>query len=136
MVNLVNSKRFMLVCIVILLWVGMGALSMYEKTNLNDMSVFFLSLTGFVASYIWGESVRPASSTSLFVGGQSSTRELLIYVCVLIWTVAGAVGIIEKANLQELATYYSSLTPFVSSYIIGVSYKPGLLKSDKPASAV
>lgn len=122
--NIFNSKRLMLVYATIISWLGLGALGALNGASYASLSVYFLALTGFVATYIWGESVRPAESSSILSKGKNSSREILIYVCVLIWIVVGVFGVMKKASLEELAAYYSSLTPFVGSYLIGVSYKP------------
>jgi hypothetical protein len=114
----------MLIYIVVLLWLAMGALGAFYETSYAQLAVYFLALTGFVASYIWGESVRPARSTSVFGRGKSSSREILIYMSILMWAGLGAFGIIKKADLNEMAAYYSALTPFVGAYILGVSYAP------------
>lgn len=124
MFNLKNSKRLMLIYVTIVLWIGLGILGAFYSASYTSMSVYFLALTGFVASYIWGESVRQSESSSILSGGKNSTREVLIYICVIIWAAVGVFAIIKKANLEELAAYYSSLTPFVGAYILGVSYKP------------
>jgi hypothetical protein len=122
--NVNSSKRLMLIYAVVFLWLGMGVLGAFYETSYSQLAVYFLALTGFVASYIWGESVRPARSTSVFRKGRSSSREMLIYLCVLLWAGVGALGVIKKASLEELAAYYSALTPFVGAYILGVSYAP------------
>jgi len=124
MFNLKKSKRLMLIYITIALWLGMGVLGSYYDTPYPSLSVYFLALTGFVASYIWGESVRPAQSSSILKVGRNSSREILIYICVLIWAALGAFGIIRGAVLEELAAYYSTLTPFVGAYILGITYAP------------
>ena len=114
----------MLVYVVMALWLGMGALGMYHSASYADLAVYFLALTGFVASYIWGESVRPSRCTSIISGGSNSRREVLIYLCVAVWAAVGSLGVVRKMDLAELAAYYSALTPFVGTYIMGVSYRP------------
>jgi hypothetical protein len=130
MFNLKKSKRLMLIYVTIALWLGMGVLGSYYGTSYISLSVYFLALTGFIASYIWGESVRPARSSSILKVGKNSSREILIYICVLIWTALGAFGIVKGAVLEELATYYSVLTPFVGAYILGVTYSPTKVGQD------
>ena len=124
----------MLVYATIVAWLGLGVMGTYHAVTYPNLAVYFLALTGFVASYIWGESVRPATCTSILKNGKNSSREVLIYICVLIWAGAGVFGILKKADLAELAAYYSALTPFVGSYIIGVSYKPTAV-AEQPAVA-
>ena len=124
--DITNSKRLMLIYVTVLLWLFVGVLGAYKTVPFQDLTVYFLSLTGFVASYIWGESVRPADATSILKKGKNSSREVLIYICILIWAIFGTFVILKKVNLSlvDLAAYYSSLTPFVSAYILGVTYKP------------
>lgn len=130
--NLKTSKRLMLVYVTVLLWLGMGVLGTFYGTSYASLSVYFLAHTGFVAAYIWGESVRPARSTSVLSRGRTSSREFMIYVCVLLWTIVGVLGIMNSASMEELAAYYSALTPFVGAYILGVSYSPTKEVQTKP----
>ena len=131
MFNLKKSKRQMLIYVTIVMWTGLGVLGTLCQTSYASMSVYFLSLTGFVGAYIWGESVRPATCTSILKRGRNSGREVMIYVCVLLWAAVGAFGIMRGSSLEELATYYSTLTPFVGAYILGTTYKP---TKDVPAA--
>ena len=54
----VNEKRIVIIYIVILLWIIFGILASIFGVDYASMSVYFLSLTGFVSAYIWGESIR------------------------------------------------------------------------------
>ena len=122
-VNFVDNKRLMLVYVTVASWLVMYFMGLGFDVPFTQLSVFFLSLTGFVTSYIWGESVRPSDATSVFRPGKNSTREILIYICVILWMGIGIYGIVRHASLEQLAAYYTSLTPFVSTYILGSSYK-------------
>lgn len=120
-----NSKRILLVYIVIFLWVLFASLMYFninEVNNFKSLSVFFLSLTGFIMSYIWGESARKSNKTTIFRTGYSSKRERLIYIVILLWTIVGMFSIFKPLPLIDLSTYFGSLTPFVGSYIIGETY--------------
>jgi preprotein translocase subunit SecE len=118
-----NSKREALTYIVIILWIYMGSIAIYFGTDLSDLSVYFLSLTGFIMSYIFGESVRKSSDNSIFLKGKNSKRELLTYSIILIWLIIGSFIIINGGDLIGAATYFGTLTPFVGAYIIGETYK-------------
>jgi len=118
-----GSKRHMLIYVVIFLWAVFACLGLKYDTPFGDMTAFFLSLTGFVSVYIWGESVRPSDATSVFKRGLSSTRELMIYVTIALWTITGVLGTVWGRNLTELAAYFAALTPFVGAYILGSTYK-------------
>ena len=52
----------------------------YFDTDFTQLAGYFISLTGFVASYIFGESMRPSSDSSIFRKGKNSKRENL---CIL-----------------------------------------------------
>lgn len=54
-----HSRREMMIYAVVLLWAIAGFVSMYFSRDLNDLSVYFASLTGFVASWIAGEKYKP-----------------------------------------------------------------------------
>lgn len=118
------GKREGLVYIVVFLWIVMGLLGVYKEASLTDLSVYFGSLTAYAATYIWSESKRPSKKTAIIKTGPRSRREVMIYVVVLIWAIAGGAAIWYKANLSELAIYFVSLTGFVASWIAGEVYTP------------
>lgn len=118
-----KEKRGVLIYITSLLWLLLGATATYFAVPLVDMSVYFLSLTGFVSSYVWGEGVRPSTETSIFSKGETSAREKMIYITILLWIIVAAFGFYRKLNFVELAAYYGSLTPFVGAFILGRSYQ-------------
>lgn len=126
---ILERKRFTLAVIVLGLWVALGILGIIFLTHFYDLSVYFISLTGFVGAYIISETKRPSISTSIFKKGRSSKRELIIYVTILLWTILGVVGIIKDIDMIEAAAYFSALTPYISTYLIGSAYKPDLPKS-------
>lgn len=120
-----DNKREALIYTVTFLWVAMGVLAyMFYNSSFIELSAYFISLTGFVSSYIWGESVRKSSTTSVFKKGKSSSRELIMYIAMSLWTVAGAFAIIKNLNLNEIAAYFAALTPFIGAYMLGETYKP------------
>jgi predicted neutral ceramidase superfamily lipid hydrolase len=118
-----NSKREFIIYVVIFFWIYLGSLALYYSQDLADVSVYFLSLTGFIMSYIFGESVRKTSKTSIFLKGKISKRELMTYIIMLIWVIIGTWTIVTSGNIVSAATYFGSLTPFVGAYIIGETYK-------------
>ncbi len=118
------GKREGLVYLVVFFWVIMGALGAYKEANFTELAAYFGSLTAYVATYIWAESKRPSTKTAIIKHGPSSRREVMIYVVVALWAIAGGVAIWFKANLSELAIYFVSLTGFVASWIAGEVYKP------------
>jgi hypothetical protein len=54
-----RSRREIMIYFVVLLWAIAGFVSMYFSRDLNDLSIYFASLTGFVASWIAGERFKP-----------------------------------------------------------------------------
>ena len=88
------------------------------------MAAYFGSLTAYVATYIWAESKRPSDKTGILQPGPSSRREVMIYVIVGLWVIAGGSAIWFAANLADLAVYFVSLTGFIASWIAGEVYKP------------
>lgn len=119
----INSKREIIVYIVLLFWIEMGIFSVALDRSLSDLSVYFLSLTGFVMSYIFGESVRQSRSSSILFRGKTSKRELMMFIVLFIWMVLGNWIIYIGGNMIDAATYFGALTPFIGSYIIGETYK-------------
>jgi hypothetical protein len=102
-----------------LLWIAMGILAFFYETEFTNLSAYFLALTGFVMSFIFGESYRKSNSSSIFAAGHTSTRELVTYLTMLLWAAVGVLGIIKQYDLIGLSAYFATLTPFVGSYIIG-----------------
>jgi hypothetical protein len=125
-----NSKRLLMVYIVIFLWIFFASLMYFNINDINNfksLSIYFVSLTGFIMSYIWGESFRKSGKTTMFKMEYSSKREKLTYIIITLWTIVGIFSIIKPLPLVNISTYFGALTPFVGSYIIGETYN----KSDK-----
>lgn len=118
-----DSKRECITYLVVFLWVSVGILATYFDTDFKELAGYFISLTGFVASYIFGESVRPSQDTSIFIKGKNSKREVLMYVTIILWTIVGVWVIVKNADLMGASAYFAALTPFVGSYIIGETFK-------------
>jgi len=121
----IDSKRLLLVYVIIFLWLSFATLMFFNTNEINDfktLSIYFLSLTGFIIAYVWGESARKSNKTTLFKPGKSSKREILTYIIILLWTVVGAFSMIKPLPLIDLATYFGTLTPFVGAYILGETY--------------
>lgn len=113
-----SSKSERLIYIVIILWVFMGILGLTYNTDLVNLSSYYASLTLFVSTYLWGEYKRTSNSSSLLTKGHKSSREFVIYITVFLWIVLGIFGIIKNIDINTLTVYFSSLSPFVISYII------------------
>ena len=118
-----NSKREIMIYIVLFFWIEMGLFSVIHDCDLNGLSVYFLSLTGFVMTYIFGESVRKSQDTSIFLKGKTSKRELMVYIVLFVWLVLGNWIIYKEGDIVSAATYFGTLIPFVGAYIIGETYK-------------
>lgn len=54
-----NSRREVMIYAIVALWAIVGAFAIWYKANLSDLAVYFVSLTGFVASWIAGEVYKP-----------------------------------------------------------------------------
>lgn len=118
-----ESKRECVTYLILFLWVSIGILAAFYDTNFTDLAAYFVSLTGFVAAYIFGESVRKSAKSSIFLPGKVSRRETMVYIIILLWTIVGVFVIINKGDLIGISAYFAALTPFVGSYIIGETYK-------------
>ena len=118
------GKREGLVYAIVFLWVTMGVLAAWKGADFSDLSIYFGSLTAYAATYIWAESKRPSTKTSVFASGPSSRREVMIYVIVGLWMIAGIAAIWYLADLEALAMYFVSLTGFIASWIAGEVYTP------------
>ena len=121
----ISSKRQLLVYVVVFLWLLFAVITYFNKeVSYGQLSVYFLSLTGFIGVYMWGESMRKSEKTTIFKSGSSSKREILTYMIILIWTLVGILSIVKGLSLIDLASYFGTLTPFVGAYILGETYKP------------
>src|SRR6056300_913171 len=118
------GKREGLVYISVILWVLMGILGAVKGADLQQLAVYFGSLTAYVATYIWAETKRPSEKSGILEKGPSSRREMMIYVVTGLWSIAGGFAIWYSANLTDLAVYFTSLTGFVASWIAGEVYTP------------
>jgi hypothetical protein len=118
------GKREALIYIIVLLWISMGIFAAMKASSLTDLAVYFGSLTAYAATYIWAESKRPSSKTGIIYKGPRSRREMMIYVVVLLWAIAGFVSMWYARDLKELSVYFASLTGFVASWIAGEKFKP------------
>jgi len=126
MLNLFKDfgKREALVYIVVFLWVVAGVYGAVKGVDFIQLASYFGSLTAYVATYIWAETKKPSQKTSILKKGKSSRREVMIYLVVLLWVIAGAFGIYYMADLTSLSIYFISLSGFIASWIAGEVYKP------------
>ena len=105
-----ESKRECLTYIIVTLWISIGILGTYYETNFAELAAYFISLTGFAGAYMYGESVRKSGDSSIFKGGKSSKRELMIYLTVFLWLIIGIFTIIislfiiftHRSNIQRM----------------------------------
>lgn len=118
------GKREALIYIIVALWITMGIFAAVKASSLTDLAVYFGALTAYAATYIWAESKRPSLKTGIMKSGPRSRREIMIYVVVFLWAVAGFVSMYYARDLKELSVYFASLTGFVASWIAGEKFKP------------
>jgi len=118
-----ESKRECVTYLLVFLWLAVGVTATYFETDFTALAAYFVSLTGFVASYIFGESFRKSNNTSIFLPGPNSRREVMIYVTIALWLVIGIWVIVKKADLIGVSAYFAALAPFVGSYILGETFK-------------
>lgn len=118
-----ESKRECITYIIILLWVMLGIHSTINEVDLIDVAAYFVSLTGFVGSYIYGESMRSSTESSIFLKGRNSKREALTYFIVLLWAIIGFTVIYFKKDILGASAYFAALTPFVGAFILGETHK-------------
>lgn len=119
-----ERKRLIVLYIVMLLWVIFGFTGALLTISFTNLAIYFISLTGFVGSYIYAESVRGSSSSSIFKKGRNSSREIMMYIVIFLWSTMATLGFIYNLNFVSLAEYYAALTPFVGAYMIGKTFKP------------
>ena len=113
-----TTKSEMITYCVIILWVVFGLIAIKTEADLEQVSGYYASLTLFVSTYLFGEYKRPALETSIFKSGKNSSRETVIYIVIGLWIFVGVCGMYNKKNMNSLAIYFASLSPFISSYIL------------------
>lgn len=118
-----ESKRECITYVVILLWIILGIYATINDVDLTDVAGYFLSLTGFVGSYIYGESIRKSEDSSIFLKGSNSKRESLTYFIIVIWVIIGLLTIHYDNDILAASAYFAALTPFVGAFIIGETHK-------------
>jgi hypothetical protein len=118
-----ESKRECITYVVVFFWIILGITASNFNTNFTDLAAYFISLTGFVTAYIFGESVRRSDESSIFMKGKNSKREAMTYFIMLIWLIIGLWCVVNEGDLIGISAYFAALTPFVGSYIIGETYK-------------
>ena len=53
------SRRELMIYVIVLIWATAGILTIWFDSNLEQLSVYFFSLTGFITSWIAGEAYKP-----------------------------------------------------------------------------
>ena len=48
-----------MIYVVVVLWAIAGIVAIWYLANLNELSIYFVSLTGFIMSWIAGEVYKP-----------------------------------------------------------------------------
>jgi hypothetical protein len=59
-----TSRREFMIYLIVGIWTVVGALAIWHQANINDLAVYFVSLSGFVASWIAGEVYTPQDNIS------------------------------------------------------------------------
>lgn len=54
-----SSRREAMIYVIVALWAIAGGLSIWHQRDLGELALYFVSLTGFVASWIAGEVYQP-----------------------------------------------------------------------------
>ena len=126
-----ESKRECVTYLVVLLWLGVGITATYFETDFTALAAYFVSLTGFVASYIFGESVRRSKNSSIFLPGPNSRREVMMYITIGLWLAVGLWVIVNGSDLIGVSAYFAALTPFVGSYILGETFKKEVVEVEE-----
>ena len=122
-----KSKRLFMTIVILLFWLALGGFGMWlggESFTFYELSAYFAAMLIPVSTYVYGESRRGSSKTMMVSSGESSKREIVTYLFMLVWGVVGAFGIIMDISMAALAAYIATLTPFISSYILGETYRP------------
>lgn len=126
-----ESKRECVTYLIVFLWLAVGVTATYFETDFTALAAYFVSLTGFVASYIFGESVRKSKSSSIFLPGPNSRREVMMYITIALWLIVGVWVIVNQADLIGVSAYFAALTPFVGSYILGETFKKEVVEVEE-----
>ena len=55
----ISSRREVMIYFVIALWAIVGGFAIYYNSNLTEVAAYFVSLSGFIATWIAGEVYKP-----------------------------------------------------------------------------
>lgn len=108
-------------------WLALGSAGMYlggGNFSFYELSAYFAAMLVPVGTYIFGESARSSHKSTLFLRGRSSKREIATYLYMAVWFAVGVFGIMQDVSMAAIAAYFATLTPFISAYLIGETYKP------------
>lgn len=129
------NKRVKIIYVVIFLWLVFGSLAALFNIAWEQTSWYFASLTTYVGTYIISESIRKSETPTYVI--PKSNREIIIYICILMWLVAGVYGVLSKTDLTQLAAYFTALSGFIAIYVLGQHLRasnedlPSVLNSKK-----
>lgn len=118
----INTNRKVVTYLVLFLWISEIIVAIYTENSLKELSVNFLSLTGFISSYLWSETKRPSGKTVNLIN-PSSSRMKILYITITLWVISVNLFMFYKLSLLDLAAYYGALTPFIGGYLISVGFK-------------
>jgi hypothetical protein len=125
-----GDKRLRLIYLTIFLWLIFGGLGIFFVIPLSNLAIYYTSLCLFVGPYLFGESYRSSDDkTPIFSKGPTSKREIIIHVTVLLWFLLGLYGIFKKSDMNDLAAYFSVLSPYIGGYILAESVKKNALSN-------
>ena len=79
------TKVQRLIYLLMIVWVFFGIMGIKYESNLTYIAGYYASLSIFIGSYIWGEYKRKSNASKLLEGGPNSTREITIYLTLLLW---------------------------------------------------
>jgi positive regulator of sigma E activity len=131
-VAVTKSRIEKLIYLIILMWFILGIVCFFTKNNYEELSTYFLALTGFIGVYVFGEKTRSSEKTPMFTKGKNSSREMMIYIVSGVWFILGILCLIFTGlSLSDIGAYFATLTPFVGSYILGETYKPEIMKIEQ-----
>lgn len=58
-----KSRREVMIYVITLLWAVAGGFAIWYAADLKELSVYFFALTGFITSWLAGESYKPEDIT-------------------------------------------------------------------------
>jgi len=108
-----SSKRQRMIYIIILIWISYFLIGLKYEVSITGLAAYVGTLITFVSNWLIAESKRASTKN----GFCNSKRELITYLCILLWYITGLFGMEKEIELADLSAYFLTLSGFVGTFV-------------------